>query len=283
MLIIADSGSTKTDWMLVDDQNNSHHIQTSGLNPYYLTVDEIVKTLFEQALLTSIADKKNILYFYGAGCLFDDKREIISQAFHHFFSNTKVFIETDLVGAAHALCGNNSGIVCILGTGANSCFFDGKKIFQPHPSLGYILGDEGSGVFIGKQILASFLNNEMPEELRTIFQSKYNYSTEYIMNRVYHEPQANRFLASFSVFAKENINHSFILKTVYESIQSFFVYHVLPYPEHNSQPINFVGSIAYEFSEIIKEIGSRLNLEIGKIIQKPIESLTEFHLSDQNN
>jgi N-acetylglucosamine kinase-like BadF-type ATPase len=202
---------------------------------------------------------------------------VIEHAFEKVFTNADFYIEHDLLGAARSSCGNSEGIACILGTGSNSCFYDGKLVTDHIFSLGYFFGDEGSGAYMGKQLLTSYLHNELPEDLMKTFQAGHNLSNENILDAVYNKPAPSRFLASFSTFISDNRNHPFINELIRNNFRNFYKYQVACYPRHKEVPVNFVGSVAYHYQDILHEIGEEFGITIGKVIQAPIDGLVDFH------
>lgn len=280
MLLVADSGSTKTAWRLVDKNKKIEHFHTEGLNPYFKSHGEIIEEI--QGNLIPHFHKevrvKNI-FFYGAGCSSKEKCELVKDALLQCFPGAVVTVEHDILGAARATCGNAEGIVCILGTGSNSCLYNGKKIMNVIGGLGYILGDEGSGAHLGKSLLSAYLNHELPNDLHELFEKVYRLTKEEIDKRVYEMPLANRFLASFSKFIGDHKEHPFLAKMIELCLDLFFVKHVCRYPEYNSKPVHFVGSVAYYYGEILKKTALKKEIIVGKILPYPVEELTLYHLS----
>ena len=250
MILIADSGATKTDW-LISDANKSEILKTEGINPFHQDENYICR-IIETDLLPQI-EKENI----------------------YFFTGTKVHAYTDLMGAARALCGKKPGIACILGTGSNSCMYDGKEITKNVSPLGYILGDEGSGAYLGKKFIADCLKGQLPENIKNDFLSNCGLTVEDILRKVYREPQANRFLASLTPYIY-NIKHEAQVKNfLCQCFTDFFERNVMKYD--TSLEISFTGSVSWYFQDEIKETAKRLNLKTGKFIKEPIWGLKEFH------
>lgn len=279
MIVVADSGSTKTDWRIISPNGAIDQVVTEGINPFHQRPEEI-QAIIEQSDLPRIARRTQEIYFYGAGCNYPDKIEAVEESIKAFFPQSDIYVDHDLIAAARALCGDKEGIVCILGTGSNSCYYDGTTIFQATPSLGYILGDEGSGAYMGRKFIKEYLYKKSPESVREKFYKKYGYSTDYILDAVYSKTMANRFLASFALFFEENIQHPYIHGLVYECFYDFLDTHILKYKKHVNLPINFVGSIAFYFQEILEKVVIDAGLHFGKVIQSPIMGLTSYH---QNN
>jgi len=277
MILIADSGSTKTLWSLQDNEGSVRRFETKGFNPYFSDQQQLVNTLNESEVLQGIHRDESInIYFYGAGC-FPDKAHTIEQAMHSFFSRALVHVELDLLGAARGLLGHSDGFVGILGTGANSGLFVGGKIVQNIDSLGYILGDEGSGCYIGKQLLSTYLRGYLPADLAEIFFECYRLSSEDIMDALYAKPLANRFCASFSTFVGSNIEHPFLSKLVANCFDDFFKNLVSQYNDYQNLSFNCVGSVAYHFQHILEQSCQKFHMNLGNIRQSPMDGLELFH------
>ena len=276
MILIADSGSTKADWYLIGDKNEKKFI-SEGINPFYQNEDDIIKSL-EKVYLKYINTDISKLIFYGAGCR-GEKIEIVKAALAQSFPSIKTIeVHSDLLAAAHALCGQDIGIACILGTGSNSCLYDGENIIYQQASLGFWLGDEGSGGNIGKTFLQYFLRDELPEALYNQFlNSSYFLNKESIMDRAYNKPFPNRFFASFSPFLKENVKDEFVKNLISKSFNDFIEFNLRKYPGVKKYKIHFTGSIAYYFQEILSELLKNKGLQQGKIIQMPGEGLIDYY------
>lgn len=277
MILIADGGSTKTDWRLISELNEIKAIQTSGFNPYLSTTSEIEEILWKE--LDPFIGNRNLqqVFYYGAGCSTISKNEIVADAIRKLFPQTEIFIYHDLLGAARALCGESEGIACILGTGSNSCLYDGSQIVESVPSLGYFFGDEGSGAALGKVLLKAYLHNELPSALMTAFKSRYQLSLENILDAVYNQAKPSRFLASFSAFIFEYKEHPFVKKMIFENFREFLHYFVMQYPGYSKLPVNCAGSIAFYYELLLKEVAKDLGITISKVIQTPIEGLVDYH------
>lgn len=279
MILIADSGATKTDW-LINNTNKSDIVKTEGINPFHQD-ENYIRKIIETDLLPQIEinngiEKENIseIYFYGAGCLPKPAEKII-KILQNIFTASKVYAYTDLMGAARALCGKGPGIACILGTGSNSCMYDGKDIIKNVSPLGYILGDEGSGAYIGKRFIADCLKGQLPGNIKNDFLINCGLTVEDILQKVYREPLANRFLASITPYIY-NVRHEVTVKKfLCECFIDFFERNVMKYD--TSLEISFTGSVSWFFQEEIKEAANQLNLRTGKFIKEPIWGLKEFH------
>ena len=281
MKLIADSGSTKTDWRLISSDEVIASFQTEGLNPYFKSIEDILEVL-KADVLPNIKDVTLIssIYFYGAGCSSTEKSKIIENAFRSLFVSSKVIVEHDLLGAAIALCGDKKGIAVILGTGSNSCLFDGRNIVKEQSSLGYILGDEGAGSNIGKQLITDFLYQNMPVHMSVQLQEKFNLSKDLILDKIYKEPLANRYLASFLKWVGEYIDDEEYLQTlVLNSFDNFFKQHIINYPDYKECSVNVVGSVGYFFKEYLHIIAFKHEVKLGNIIRTPIEGLIDYHLT----
>lgn len=275
-ILIADSGSTKTDWCLLH-AGKKKKIITQGLSPYFLGPEEISGVLKEELVPKLKEEKMDEIFFYGTGCSQPENRAIVKKALKNVFIGVKTDVQHDLTGAARALCGNEKGIACILGTGCNSCYYNGKKIVSNSPGLGYVLGDEGSGAYLGKKVVQYYLYNTFDEDLMERFKAKYNYTAGDILNAVYKMPLPNRFLAQFAVFLAENRGHYMIENIIEDGFNDFFFNHVYKYKESWSLPIHFTGSIAFGFKDVLKELCNSYELQLGKILKNPMEGLIKYH------
>jgi glucosamine kinase len=277
MILIADSGASKSDWILIDNHREHLSFQLIGLNPFYLTPEETRNILSKE--LTPFIETKKIekLYFYGAGCSSPYKCMMLEEAFSTLFKNSEIIIESDLLGSARALFGNKPGISCILGTGSNSCYYDGVTIVQSAVSLGYFFGDEGSGAHMGKQFIKDFLMGALPEELNDAFRKNYNYTRDNILDAVYNLPFPNRFLASFCEFFADHLSSKYIFNLITNSFREFFNYYVEIYPKFKEATIGFTGSVAYFFEPLLREVARENGIKIDRIIQSPIRFLADYH------
>ena len=281
MIIIADSGATKTDW-LVSFNNQIKIIRTEGINPVNQTYSRIEQTITQELMsqLTEPTDVCKAVHFYGAGCL-PTHIKGIHQILSETFSKADIHIETDLLGAARALCGHSKGIACILGTGANSCLYDGNGIEKNISPLGYILGDEGSGAYLGKRFLGDCFKEQLPSFLRDGLLEEFKLTYSEIINKVYKEPQANRFLASLTpyIYKQKEVPavHTFLI----DCFETFFRRNVLPY--HSDLPVSFTGSISWYFKEEVTEAATNLGLRTGIFLKNPIEGMAVYHGIQDNN
>jgi len=275
MLLIADSGSTKTNWTLINGTSIVKEINTNGINPFYQ--DEIGISLeIENKLLPQIEGQNiDFITFYGAGCSFPEKKIIVSNVLGKHFPNAVIEIQSDLLGAARALFGRNEGIACILGTGSNSCYYNGNEIIENVSPLGFILGDEGSGAVLSKTLVADCLKKQLPEHISEKFMKQYNLTPAVILEHVYKQPFPNRYLAQFTPFLSENINEPNILNIVNQSFENFFKRNITQYPQNKE--VGFVGSVAHHFSSTLKKVANEQHFIISKIVKNPMNGLIEYH------
>jgi N-acetylglucosamine kinase-like BadF-type ATPase len=277
MLLIADSGSTKCDWYL--ETEGGVYTHTIGFNPMFHDSTFIEEVLQANVLLSKSRLEVSKIYFYGASCSSPDRIETITKALSNFFPKAEVHVGHDLLGSALSTCGNNAGISCILGTGSNACYYDGQTVHRAKPALGFILGDEGSGSYFGKILLREYLYQNLPEEIQNDFSEQYHLDKDQIFKRVYQTEGANRFLASFMPFVDKHRQHSYMQNLLYDGLLLFVRIHISPYPEFRKVPVHFVGSVAYYFSDVLEKISKDLGFTLGKIVQRPIDGLRDYHLS----
>lgn len=276
MILIADSGSTKTDWILISPRTRKEY-RTTGINPYFMSKNEISQVL-SRTFDTTQRRGVHKIFFYGAGCGSEMRKEAVLHALRDSFPEAQISIDTDLTGSARALFGTEPGIACILGTGSNCGFYDGREITFKYPSLGYVLGDEGSGTALGKQVITDFLYEDMPLELRGLFLGFMdNASRDKIMEQIYKNPFPNRFLASVVPFIKKNETNPYIGKLVFDHFDAFFKKHILKYPDVHRKDIGFCGTVAVLFSDILNKVAYSHKLAITDVISSPMEGLVKFH------
>lgn len=280
MILIADGGSTKTDWRLLKNGLEYKQIKTTGFNPYLVGSDEIESILWKELQPFIDTDGVKKIYYYGTGCSSVAKKQVVESAFERIFKSADIMIDHDLLGAARALCGDQAGIAAILGTGSNSCYYDGKSITDQIFSLGYFLGDEGSGAYMGKNLISAYLHNELPEEIRSKLAEQYPIEKESFLDSIYNKPAPSRFLASFSTFIRQNAQHAYLRDLITRNFREFYKYQVCCYPQHKEVPVNFVGSVAFHYQDFLHEIGHEFGIHVGKIIQAPIDGLVEHHLRE---
>jgi N-acetylglucosamine kinase-like BadF-type ATPase len=278
-ILVADSGSTKTEWCCFSTENPYNTLKTfftKGLNPYYHNDVSIAAVLSEVGGEFATLKPQQI-YFYGAGCSLPEKKAFISSAINRVFPFCSIDVFDDLLGAARALCGQKPGIAAILGTGSNSCYFDGSVIAQNVPSLGYILGDEGSGVFIGKAILRAFFYNELPITIKEFLEKEFDMTRKSVLDHIYRGQLPNRYIAQFARITHNFSNESYIKDLVQSSFRQFIQSHILKYQHVQHLPVGFVGSIANEHQEIMRKVLEEYDLQAGLILKTPMSKLLEFH------
>ena len=279
MILIADGGSTKTDWCVSEHGEQFQRITTRGINPFFLS-EEAIGELICSSLLPKLNDKTlDALYFYGAGCL-PEKIPMMRAILEKYLEVKAIEVNSDMLGAARGLSGRNPGIVCILGTGSNSCYYDGEKISSNVSPLGFILGDEGSGAALGKLLVGDLLKNQLPAGMKENFLQEYDLTTGMIIEQVYRQPFPNRFLSSLSPFLLRNIREPALRSLVFNSFQSFLTRNVMQY-DYKRYPVHFVGSIAYHYREILEEAVFASGMRLGSIMQNPMEGLVEYHGEQQ--
>jgi len=275
MILIADGGSTKVDWCLSKEGEQLQRITTRGINPYFLSEEEIGQEI-RAALLPELQTYTfDALYFYGAGCL-PEKIPMMQSVLSKYLKAKTIEVNSDMLAAARGLSGRNPGIVCILGTGSNSCYYDGEKIVSNVSPLGFILGDEGSGAVLGKLLVGDLLKNQLPAELKEKFLQEFDLTPGMIMERVYRQPFPNRFLASLSPFLLRNIKEPAVRLLIINSFQSFLTRNVMQY-DYKRYPVYFIGSIAYYYREILAEAILASGMQLGAIMQNPMDGLVRYH------
>lgn len=279
MILIADSGSTKTEWILCGGDAPTESVFTKGFNPYYQDIEELVSIVNKE--LSKIDDENvSAIYYYGSGCSTDIKRYAIRDILRlRFTKSTTIEVEHDLLAAARALCGKNAGIACILGTGMNSCKYDGENITENLNSLGFMFADEGSGSHLGKSLLAAYFKDKLPKHIADKFSYKYDISLEEMLSNVYNKSGVGKYLASFSPFILENINEIEVKAIAMRCFEEFFEENIMRYSNYKEMPCNFVGSISFYYKDIISEVAAKYGITLGRILQTPSEGLKEYHTS----
>ena len=276
MIIIADSGSSKTAWQILHENGDISQAVTRGMNPYLQSPTSMVSTI-ENSLLPQLDSSPDRIYFYGAGCSSEINKKQVEKVLQGVFPKSDIQVEHDLLAAAHALCGHQRGIACILGTGANSCLYDGQRILQNVKALGFILGDEGSGAYMGKRLIADYFRGDMPRTLQDEMQDTFEMGINSVLTKVYKEETGTQYLASFSKFIIEFIEDPYMYKLVSDSFRSFFEKNVVKYDNYKDEPVNFTGSVAFYYRDILKKVGEEMGITIDKIVENPIAGLTEYH------
>jgi len=274
--LIADCGATKGEWCLIAN-GKKKTILTQGISPYFLNQLQIADLLSNELLPKLKGITVDEIFYYGTGLSNPSNVKIVGAALKQVFRNAKTEINTDLLAASRALCGKQKGIACILGTGSNSCFYNGKKMVKNSPGLGYVLGDEGSGAYLGKKVIQYYLYKTFDEELVARFEKFFNTSSAEILDNVYKKPLANRYLASFAIFLADNRGHYMIENIIEDGLNDFFFNHLYKYRETWTLPINFVGSVAYGFKDVLRDLCSTYELQLGTVLKKPMQGLVEYH------
>ncbi len=284
MKLIVDSGSTNAQWVLVANNGDCSQFKTDGINPFYQSREGMKNTIMSQ-LMPQIAHLLWVgpieqVFFYGAGCT-PEKKPFVEEALQTSFKKAKIHVESDLVGACRALLGDKEGIACVLGTGSNSCHYDGKEILKNVSPLGYVLGDEGSGAVLGKRLVADILKNQISSDVKELFFVEMNTAQAEIMENVYRRPFPNRYLASLSKFCVNHLDIQRIYDLVYDNFDSFVKRNVLQYPKN--LPVGFVGSIAYYYRAVLEKVLEANNLTLQTIAQSPIDGLIQYHIPTSNH
>lgn len=278
MILIADGGSTKADWIAINETKEEvFRVRTLGLNPAIVSKDELKSRIVNMFQLINIKEKVKEIHFYGAGCGTPEPTAILKQVLASIFTNATVSVEEDMLAAVYAASGKSPAIVCILGTGSNSCYFNGNSMEMLVPSLGYILMDEASGNYFGKQLIIDYYYKSMPEYISKKFEESFNLDADYLKKNIYQESNPNMFLASFAKFMFEFKSDNYIRNLIEQGFQIFFKYRILPYNKTKETPIYFIGSIAHFFKDILEKVAENNNLKITDVIQRPIDNLLSYH------
>ncbi|HLP73399.1 MAG TPA: hypothetical protein VK155_10885 [Bacteroidales bacterium] len=278
MILVVDSGSTKTEWRIINGEETGISVFSSGINPYFLREDEICGIL--ESELSGIPSRGiGAIYFYGTGCNSETKNKTVKDALERYFSADEVFVGSDLLGAARSLCQSGRGIACIIGTGSNSCFYDGRNIVSNVAPLGYILGDEGGGAVLGRKLISGVLKKQFSASVNEKFFETYKITASEILENVYTKPFPNRFLGQFARFISTNIQIPDMQELIISSFDEFIKRNVLQYPESKHLPVSFTGSIAYNFRTFLTDILKKNGLNTGIITLSPMEGLMRYHIS----
>ncbi|GAB3564649.1 ATPase [Spirosoma luteolum] len=280
MILIADSGSTKTDWRGTRADGTPFVCHTDGFNPYYQTTDQMRAALQSQLLPALPDEAVTAVYFYGAGCSGPAVNNLVADAVRSVLPNLQtVSVESDMLGAARAAAGHRPGIVCILGTGANACCYDGAQISRGILSLGFWLGDEGSGGYLGKTLVRDAFQNRLPADLATVFQERYQLDRPTLLDNAYKKPFPNRYFAAFTPFLTEHLAHPYVQALVRGAFQTFLTTYIQPFPESATWPVHFVGSIAHYFEPLLVDAVEQMGLTMGCVVKAPASRLLEYHQS----
>ncbi len=275
MQLIADSGSTKVSWRAILDDGSVRAIETVGINPVFMEDAEIESILTEK-LVPEIGTKVDAIFFYGAGMVGGEISAKLERCFGKVFPGSTCEAASDVLAAARALCGHKPGIACILGTGSNSCFYDGEGIAENVRAGGFILGDEASGAYLGKRLISDFIKGLLPAPVENAFKKRYGLDYMTIVQKVYREPMPSRFLASFSPFIAEFRNHPHIANLLKSSFEEFLRRNIIHY-DYKKYPVNFVGSIAYYYKDILEKAVNASGMRMGTVLQGPIDGLVDYH------
>ena len=277
MILIADSGGSKTDWRLIEKDGSIGQAHSPGFNPYYQPIDDLKKNV-QEVLLPKINEHQiDKIFFYGAGVSSLKNQLMIKSAFLEFFPEAQIEIGWDLLAAARALCGNEPGIACIMGTGSNSCQYDGSKIVDNVANLGWILADEGSGANIGKKFLVDDLRKKLPAKLAEQFHQRFPLSREEFLEKVYQQEKPSAFLASFAKFIFQHLDEPYCYRLIYDSFSEFYENNVMKYDNYENLKVHFTGSIAFYFSDILRQVANDKGITVKNILEGPIAGLTLYH------
>lgn len=279
MIIVADSGGSKIDWRFLKTDRTIAQANSPGFNPYYQPIDHL-KKIIKESLLPQINEPVTKIFYYGTGVSSEKNQQLIQLAFVEHFGAAKIEIGWDLLAAARALCGQEAGIACILGTGSNSCQYDGKEIVENVANLGWILADEGSGSCLGKQIVFDYFRKNMPETLATQFHARFPWTREEVLEKVYQQEKPSAFLASFAKFIFQHLKEPYCYKLVYKSFSDFYENNVMKYPDYKNLKVHFTGSIAFYFSDVLRQVANDKGVTVKNILEGPIAGLTLYHQKD---
>lgn len=278
MILVADSGSSHADWTIILNATERLAFSTKGINPFFMNEKEICKLLSGYREIQDYNSKITEVHFFGAGCSSPDKREIVSNGLSKVFSKAFINVESDILGAVYATCGTSKGFTCVLSTGSNIAFFDGKDAHFGNHGIGFILGDEGSGAYFGKKLITSYLYGLMPADLKKAFEDAYAVDKETIIDNVYAKPLPNIYLASFSRFLYKQKQNPMIQRILFDGFDEFAKMNIINQPHYQQYPCHFVGSVAYFFQDILAQVCAKHHIQLGKVIANPISGLTSYIL-----
>lgn len=281
MILIADSGGSKIDWRILHEDGKIDQTSGPGFNPYYQNPSHLTATINEN-LIPLVSGRVKKIFFYGSGVSSPKNQEIVKKVLNNFFDGAEIDINHDLLGAARSLCGEEPGIACILGTGSNSCFFEDGVVKKNITNLGWILGDEGGGVYMGKKLLVDYLRNQVPKKLGDQFQARFSVSRDDVLDKVYRQEKPSAFLSSFSKFIFQHIKEPYCYQLVYTSLNDFFTQNVMRYDNYKNYKVHFTGSVAFYFSDILRQVANDLGVTVKNIVETPIAGLTLYHKKDLN-
>ena len=274
--LIADSGSTKTEWCLISGGKPKKNVITQGISPYFLNEQQIT-ALIQKELIPQMKAVPDEIFYYGTGCGTPAHVKLVSRAIKKVYPSATISVKHDLFGAARALCGDGKGVVAILGTGSNSGYFNGKRMVRNNPGLGFILGDEGSGAYLGKKVIQHYLYNTFEPDIMLRFEQKYKTGAAEILEAVYKKPLPNRYLAGFTGFLADNRGHFMIENIIEDGLNDFFFNHIYKYPEGWKMPIHFTGSVAWGFRDVLQDLCNAYELQLGEVMKNPMEGLIRYH------
>ncbi len=279
MIIIADSGGSKIDWRLLKKNGTIVQANSPGFNPYYQPLHHLI-SIVEEHLVPKVDEAVEKIFYYGTGVSSEKNQIVIQDAFAKYWPNARIEIGWDLLAAARALCGTEKGIACILGTGSNSCLYDGEKIIDNVANLGWILADEGSGTYIGKQFIFDYFRKDMPEKLAGQFQQRFPFSREEVLEKVYQGEKPGAFLASFSKFIFQHLKEPYCYQLIYNSFADFYQNNVMKYENYQNTKVHFTGSVAFYFSDVLRQVANDKGITVKNILEGPIAGLTLYHQKD---
>ena len=276
MILVADSGSSQSDWMLALPADKTLSFTTKGLNPFFVNEKDIAKIIQHVPDVQPYRDEITEVYFFGSGCSSPDRREMVSNALSPLFPNAFISVETELIGAAYASCGDRKGYIATLGTGSDVSFFDGQEVLPSRQGIGYVLGDEGSGAWFGKRLLTGYLYKTMPVDLAKAFAGQFRVNKEAIIKNVYQRASPNVYLAAFVPFMSEHMGHPYIDGLLRDGFREFVITNIKPFPDYRDYVCHFVGSIAYYFRSQLQQVCDQHGVKTGKILRRPIDELFNY-------
>jgi glucosamine kinase len=279
VIIIADSGGSKIDWRLLLKNGEVKQSHTAGFNPYYQPLGHL-QAVIRDSLVPLTTEAVTKIFYYGTGVSSEKNQQLIQSAFAEHYPNAKIEIGWDLLAAARALCGRERGIACILGTGSNSCLYDGEQIIDNVANLGWILADEGSGTNLGKQIIFDYFRGNMPEKLAAQFKARFPWSREEVLEKVYQQEKPGAFLASFAKFIFQHLKEPYCYQLVYKSFDEFYTNNVMKYANYQQTKVHFTGSIAFYFSDVLRQVANDKGITVKNVLEGPIAGLTLYHQKD---
>lgn len=283
MILVADSGSSRSDWMLSLPFDKPLTFTTKGLNPYFVSEKEIERVIHNVPEIMPYVKDVTEVYFFGSGCTSPDRRELVSNALSELFSEAFISVELDLLGSAYATCGNRKGYVATLGTGSDFTFYNGEDIEVSNQGVGYVLGDEGSGVWFGKSLITDYLYGKMPPDLASDFSNKYRVTKEIVVKNVYQKSMPNTYIASFVPFLSDHLGHPYVESLLEEGFSEFVKVAIMPHDDYRDFVCHFVGSIAYFFEPQLKQVCKNMGVQMGMILRNPMQNLFDFVLEREKN